>query len=225
VEEERVELTDLKNAHALEDVWVVASDASLDYFPAGFFEGRTVITINTPHVPSRYCVSKNDQPLDGSNGSWIPAQMEGNPDTLYVVSKHRNGELNRPASDLSGAVLFEHWQNRVHLFNPATDIPDTPGMLLVSYSTLGSALHLAAFMGARTCFVVGASGGAFGDKAYVADYSAGSGTDIVSATSRQTQGICDALTVRYGTQFVTVLPWANMRLGGVKFEAEYGRLN
>jgi hypothetical protein len=221
-----VELTALKNAHAGEDVWVVASDASLDYFPDGFFQGRTVITINAPHVPSRYCVSKNDEPVDAFDVTpSISNLIAEKPDTLFVLSKHRNGELNRPVSDIPGVVLFEHWQNRVHMFNPAQDIPDKPGMLLVSYSTLGSALHLAAFMGARACFVACASGGAYGEKAYVGDYSAGSTTDVVALTSRQTQGICDALTVRYGTQFVSVLPWANMRLGGVKFEAEYGRLN
>ncbi len=220
-----MELTDLKNAHALEDVWVVASDASVNYFPDGFFHGRTVITVNYAHVPARYCVSKNDEPMGHKSERWLADEVADNPDTLFVVSKHRNGDVNRPVSDVPGALLFEHWQNRVHMFTPAHDIPDTSGMLLVSYSTLGSALHLAAFMGARTCFVVGASGGAFGDAAYRSTYPVNGTTDIVSATSVQTQGICDALTAKYGTQFVTVLPWGNMRLGGVKFEAEYGRLN
>lgn len=221
-----MELNALKNAHALEDVWVVASDASVNYFPDGFFHGRTTITVNYAHVPATYCVSKNDEPVTPERPyEWLSNEAAANPDTLFVVSKHRNGDFNRPQSDVPEAVVFDHWHNRVHAFNPSSDIPDHPGMLLVSYSTLGSALHFAAFMGARTCFVVGASGGAFGGDAYRSTYRVKGKTDIVEATSVQTQGICDALTDRYGTQFVTVLPWGNMRLGGVKFEAGYGRLN
>ena len=221
-----MELKALKNAHALEDVWVVASDASVDYFPAGFFEGRTVITVNAAHVPARYCVSKNDQPVSPDrDDDWLTVEANAHPDTLFVVSKHRNGDLHRPQSVVPGAVLFDHWQNQVQAFNAQTHIPNDPNMLLVSYSTLGSALHLAAFIGARTCFVVGASGGAFGDSAYRSTYRKPGTLDTVAATSRQTQGICDELQDRYGTQFVTVLPWANLRLGGVRFEADYGRLN
>lgn len=221
-----MELNALKNAHGLEDVWVVASDASLDYFPDGFFHGRTTITVNYAHVPATYCVSKNDEPVTPERPSnWLSVEAAQNPDTLFVVSKHRNGDLHRPVTDVPGAVVFDHWQNRVQGFNPAHDIPDDPAMLLVSYSTIGSALHLAAFMGARTCFVVGGSGGTFGGDPYRSTYRMRGTTDIVSAASVQTQGICDALSDRYGTQFVTVLPWGNMRLGGVSFEADYGRLN
>jgi hypothetical protein len=43
--------------------------------------------------------------------------------------------------------------------------------------------------------------------------------------SGQTQHIADRLTSLYGTTFVTVLPWANLRCGGVKFQAEYGAIN
>ena len=43
--------------------------------------------------------------------------------------------------------------------------------------------------------------------------------------SRCTVRIADRLAVLYGCEFVSVLPWANLRLGGVRFEAPFGRLN
>ena len=213
-------LADLRYKHSGQMVWVVASDASLDYFPEGFWDRRCVITINEPHVPSRYCVTKNDY-----GDAHVQSVIDRNPQTLFVASEYRYGNLNHQRSVLTGAITFPHRQNRVSLFNPQTDIPDDDEMLLVSYSTLGSALHLAAYMGAQTCFVVGASGGEFGGKVYVGDYSQNSNGYIASETSKQTQGICDELRRRYGTHFVTVLPWANMRLGGVTFNSEYGRIN
>ena len=215
-----MDLADLDNKLYGQMVWVVASDASLDYFPAGFFEGRAVITINVPHVPSRWCVTKND-----GGDELLQSRIDAHPRTQYVTARHRYGNTSLPATQVTNAIIFDHDDNRVQAFNPKHDIPDDPAKLLVSYSTLGSALHLAARMGARTCFVVGASGGTFGSKVYVGDYSQHAGTDIVVRTSAQTQGICDELQRRYGTEFVTVLPWANLRLGGVTFESEYGRIN
>lgn len=216
-----MDLTELANRHYGQTVWVVASDSSLGYFPDGFFDQRAVITINQPHVPSQYCVTKND-----AGDEWVQSLIDQHPRTLFVASEYRYGNLNHQRSVLNGATVFSHRQNRVSLFDPRTDIPDQDGMLLVSYSTVGSALHLAAYMGARTCMVVGASGGAFGGQLYhEAEYHPGHLTHLVSDTSKQTQGICDELQRRYGTYFVTVLPWANMRLGGVTFTSEYGQIN
>ena len=221
LEKPAVALEDLRNKHAGQMVWVCASDASLGYFPEGFWDRRCVITINQPHVPSWYCVSKND-----AGNEYLQDQIDRHPKTRFVVSKYRYGNINHEATALRDAIVFPHRQNRVALFDPSHDIPDNPDMLLVSYSTLGSALHLAAYMGAQTCFVVGASGGEFDGRDYhEADYHPGHLTNLASETSKQTQGICDELQLRYGTDFVTVLPWANMRLGGVTFTSEYGRIN
>ncbi len=213
-----MDLTGLHNRHAGETVWVVASDASLDYFPAGFWDGRCVITINQPHVPSQYCVSKND-----AGNQTVQQLIDSHPDTLFVVSEWRFGNTKHERTELERAVVFRHRDNRVSLFQPEQDIPDDT--LLVSYSTLGSALHLAAHMGAHTCMVVGGSGGMFDGKLYLGDYSQGSTDFFVRETSKQTQGICDVLHRRYGTMFAGVLPWANLRLGGVTFTSEYGQIN
>ena len=215
-----MDLSDLRNKHFGQMVWVVASDATLDYFPENFWERRCVITINEPHVPSWYCVSKND-----AGDQYLQDRIDAHPKTQFVVSQHRYGNINHQRTNLQRAIVFPHRQNRVSLFDPAHDIPKDREMLLVSFSTLGSALHLAAYMGAHTCFVVGASGGEFGGKVYVGDYSQHATSSVAAQTSRQTQGICDELQRRYGTYFVTVLPWANMRLGGVTFTSEYGRIN
>jgi hypothetical protein len=215
-----MDLKELRARHHGQTVWVVASDASLDYFPDGFWADRAVITVNGPHTPAWYTVSKNDVGDEG-----LQADIDANPRTQFVVSRYRYGNINHQQTQVTGAIIFDHAQNRVNLFDPSRDIPDDPNRLLVSYSTLGSAMHLAAYMGARTCMVVGASGGSFGDKVYVGDYSPGVDDTVPAQTSLQTQGIADELCRRYGTYFVTALPWANMRLGGVTFSSRYGRIN
>jgi hypothetical protein len=220
-----MDLTVLDGAHAGEDVWVVGSDASLDWFPDGFWVGRTVVCVNEPHVPCRYVVSKADS--DGRVGpAWLAQKVVECPDVVFVVSRHPNGSRRIAPVELSGpnVVLFEHHENRVADFVADRDIPGERGMLLVSWSTLGSAMHLAARMGARTVFMAGVSGGAFGGAESLSARQ-GAAAGPIQQMSAQTQPIADRLRVMYGTEFVTVVPWANLRLGGTTFSADYGRLN
>jgi hypothetical protein len=219
-----MDLNDLRGAHAGEDVWLVGSDASVGHFGDGFWAERTVIGVNRVplHLPARYCVTKYDGGLE-----WLLHLASSMPDTVVVTSRHQYGSLNQPAVPAgvpNNVVVFEHRENQVAQFNADVHIPDDT--LLVSYSTAGSGMHLAAWMGARTVFMVGVSGGSFGGASHVSGYyPEGTSGGPLSEMSRQTQSIADRLTVMYGTQFVTVLPWANMRLGGTTFTADYGRLN
>jgi hypothetical protein len=220
-----VDLTELDGRHAGDDVWVVGSDASLDWFPDGFFDNRTVVCVNQIHAPCQYVVSKADHggPADTS---YLRVAAKEHPDVMFVVSRYDSGTRSYGAVDLDGpnVIFFDHDDNMVQRFNPVRDIPSDPSMMLVSYSTLGSAMHFAARLGARTAFMVGVSGGAFAGQESLASrdgYPAGP----IQVMSRQTQPIADRLRDMYGTEFVTVLPWANLRLGGTTFSADYGKLN
>ena len=219
-----MDLNDLRGAHAGEDVWLVGSDASVGHFADGFWDDRTVIGVNKVplHLPARYCVTKLDWGVQ-----WLLEHAAAIPDTIVVTSKHQYGSLRQaavPADVPANVVPFEHRENQVAQFNADVHVPDDT--LLVSYSTAGSGMHLAAWMGARTVFMVGVSGGSFGGASHVSGYyPEGTSGGPLEQMSRQTQSIADRLAVMYGTQFVTVLPWANMRLGGTTFTADYGRLN
>ena len=226
-----MELTDFDGIHAGEDVWVVGSDASLDWFPEGFWQGRIVVGVNKVPglIPSTYCVTKADRQSDGTS-RWMQEQVESLPHLPHIVSKHPNGHIPYGPTEVHGpnVTYFDHDQNRVQHFDAEQDIPSDPDRLLVSWSTLGSALHFAARLGARTVFVAASSGGSFGDgwnaESYYDRTDSGHGL-LIGGMSGQTQHIADRLTALYGTTFVTVLPWANLRCGGVKFQAEYGAIN
>jgi hypothetical protein len=229
VEVERVDLTDFDGIHAGEDVWVVGSDASVDWFPEGFWEGRTVVGVNKVPMllPCAYCVTKADRQKDGGS-RWIQEQVEALPNLPHIVSKHPNGHIPYGLTEVYGpnVTYFDHEQNRVQHFDAAKDIPSDSGRLLVSWSTLGSALHFAARLGARTVFIAGGSGGRFGEEWNLATYyKTPENTGALAGMSMQAQAIADRLHEMYGTTFVTVLPWANLWFGGVKFQADYGAIN
>jgi hypothetical protein len=219
-------LTDFDGKHVGEDVWVVGSDASVDHFPAGFWEGRIVVAINgmPRRISATYCVTKADE-----SGAWVRKQAADYPDVLHVVSKHPNGDASRGLSNVTGpnVVTFDHDRNFCDSFDASRHIPTGPNKLLVSWSTLGSGMHFAARLGPRTVFMVGVSGGSFEGETNMRDYygTPGKGGGPIEGMSRQTQPIADRLAELYGTTFVNVLPWANLRCGGNTFRSDYGKLN
>jgi len=218
-------LNQFKNRHKGEELWVVGSDATVGKFPQGFWDGRTIIGINrvVKVVPVTYTVTKADH---NHYTGWLNQQVKDYPDVVTFCSKHEEGFHWAPKVKTKGVVLFDHPHNPARDFEAHMHIPEDG--LLVSQTTAGTALHLAAFMGAATVFCVGLSGGAFGERMNVDGYrddNAGSDAETMRIGAAQMQPIADFLTARYGTRFVTVLPWANMRLGGTLFPAPYGMLN
>ena len=214
--------------HIGKDVWVVGSDASLSGFGPEFFVGRTVIGVNTVCrlVPVTYTVTKADW---NHKTGWLDEQVAWRPDIPTVCSRHEQGIYAYPQVTTPGVTLFDHIDNPSHAFSAQAHIP-TDGKLLVSQTTGGTALHLAALMGARTVFVIGMSGGTFGGRRNGDGYVSPGATPTsngktVEIGAEQMQAIADRLTGLYGCEFVSVLPWANLRLGGTRFESPFGRLN
>jgi hypothetical protein len=223
-----VQLEDFRGRHAGEDVWVVGSDPTVKLFGPDFFDGRTVVGINfaAKLIPVTYMVTKSDGESSHHNDAILGAQ---HPAMTVIASQHEQGWYREPRVDIPNAVLFEHHDNPAEGFDPARHVPTEPGWLLVSQSTSGSALHFAAFLGARTVFTVGIHGGRFGERSHSDGYYETDQANLHDLTYRiaaaQVPGICRKLTELYGTRFVTVLPWGNLACDGTSFRADYGTLN
>ena len=223
-----MQLEDLRGRHAGEDVWVVGSDSTVELFGPDFFDGRTVVGINLASnlIPVTYTVTKADG--EASHGVY-QGLAEKRPDMVTVTSKREQGWYREPLVQIPGAVVFDHHDNPAEGFDPARHVPTEPGWLLVSQSTSGSALHFAAFLGARTVFTVGIHGGRFGAQAHSVGYYETDQGNTHDVTYRigaaQVGGICRKLTELYGTRFVTVLPWGNLACDGTSFRADYGTIN
>ena len=137
-------MENLKNVHSKQDIYVICSGKSLEFIEPDFFDGKITVGINQvdKYFKPTYIVRKEytgDIKLDES--------------VTLVLSKYKcgdSGELNK-VENRSGVYYFDHDPNK----HTVIDGLPADNKIIVSYSTVTSGLHLAAFMGAKNIILIG----------------------------------------------------------------------
>lgn len=207
-------LTSLHGAHAGEDVFVLASGPSMDYLPSGLFTGRCVVGVNElwRDFPVTYAVRKEhagaQEPLDAG----VP---------LVVSFGDMGGDWGPPELD-GRHWVFEHPYNLSD--GPVDLTPMGTDRLVVSWSTITTAIHLAAYMGARAVFVAGHDcgtiDGALNYRGYPIDHHPQEGCDEawygrwLRLIESQTMKVAERVTAVYGCPVVGLNPWPSLALNG-----------
>jgi hypothetical protein len=142
------------NIHEKQDLYIIASGKSLDFFNLNFFENKISIGVNLVYkkIKTNYLLIKefallencikflqNDQVLFVSAGNFGESNFLNK---HAVEQRYQNNEK---------IVVFNHEKNNHRI----TKMPDDPDFLVVSHSTITSAIHLGAYMGAKNIILVG----------------------------------------------------------------------
>lgn len=137
------------DAHRGEDIWVVGAGASLDFVDGGFFENKIAIGINDvwKKFYTRYLVRKEETGLDATLARGVPVIVSRYPCGSYCLGE-------RPERANGNLYGFEHRDNG-HTVVDVRVIKQGSREIVVSYSTVTSAMHLAAVMGARNIILAG----------------------------------------------------------------------
>jgi len=133
------DISSLKDAHAGRNIYVVGGGKSLDYYPPNFFNNKIVLAVNQASriVPATYVVRK---------------EFSGSGSVPVIASKHVAGCIDAPENKAD--YIFEHRHNTCSKIETSGCHP-LGNKIIVSWSTITSAIHLAAFMGAKAVFLVG----------------------------------------------------------------------
>lgn len=201
---------ELNDRHRCEDIYVIGSAASMDYIAPEFFEGRTTIGVN--HVYRRFRTTytvakdfKSEQIDEASRAGSIP-----------VVSRGIYGNNLVPQQFECSEVFYTFG----HKFNRSGESIDWSVLgtdeLIVSWSTITSALHLAAYMGAKAIFLAGHDGGQldgeFNYRGYrqPGPFDADRYGEWVQGMMPQTLQVRDKLREFYGVPTVLLSPFLNL---------------
>lgn len=207
---------ELNNIHAGHDIYVVASGASADFIDQSFFDNKIAIGVN--EVWKRfynldYVVRKESRRMDEA----ISASRQFGFKT--IASAHNCGTL-KYAKNEGADYVFEHLDNALEIIDLSVIGTDK---IVVSYSTITSAIHVAAYMGAANIILVGHDCGTLDGKTNIAGYAesiAGARfyREFLTVIEPQTLALRAKLKEVYGCNLYSLNPFVNFGLEGHEYE-------
>ena len=214
-------IKDLKGIHSGKDIWVIAAGSSMNFIDPSFFKNKITIGIN------RVCIKYDCDYLVAKDGRGFRAIEESISDkTKIVLSKHESGNLHQNLNSYpSEHWIFEHPAKPGE--NPDLScISPESDKLVVSYSTITSGIHLAAYMGAKNIIICGHDCGTIDGKStldkYYKDLRPHQGSDEgyirwLSLIENHTTVVCHTITKTFGCNIHSLNPFINLNLEGHKY--------
>lgn len=201
-------VSELAGLHAGADIWIVAAGATMDHIAPEFFAGKVSIGVNGVYRRFRttYLIRKERKGAEEAAASGIP----------LIVSEYEWGGTERK-NDV-GTWWFPHFPNR---HEPDLSVLGSD-RIVVSWSTITSAMHVAAYMGAANIILCGHDCGRldgrlnFGCYAPPADpvWYRGWLREIEAHSAQVRAG----LERHYGCRVYSLNPFLNVGLEGHKWE-------
>ena len=211
-------VVELKNKHEGEDIYILASGKSVDFFNEDFFENKIVIGVNQVYkkIWCDYLVRKEVK--------FIKESLET--DSIVIVSEYDSGNLNSGEQKLNtnkithdNLYYFEHLDNLHSKIDTSVFGTDK---IVVSYSTITSAMHIAAYMGAKNIILVGHDCGTIdGEMTFKGYYNSIKDTPWVAwdqyknwlkVIEGQTIIVKQEIKKHYDANVVSLIPFASLNL-------------
>jgi hypothetical protein len=215
-----VPLADLRGIYRGQDAYILGSGRSLDFYQPSFLAGRLTIAVNDGAlnaVPdARFIVTKYHEHAFTYRDKY--------PDAGIVVSRMQHGheELIEDERDL---IVVDTNVNTMHAWE-AKDFPTDPDLLVASWSSITTAMHFAAVLGARALFLVGADCGAIDGRERCDGYEDNHDqARFWPVFEQQTREVARLLLARFGCPTVSLSPFVNPNLDGHVWVSHAGRLN
>ncbi len=193
----------------------------MNFVDADFFDNKIAIGVNRVNqkFSCKYIVAKDARGFEEIHRFRKCAKI--------ILSKHESGNTDRPLN----RVEHEYWIFD-HPSKLSDEHPDVSVIgsdrIVVSYSTITSAIHIAAYMGASTIFVCGHDCGAIDGvnslNSYYHQVQSHQGTEgkyfeWLGQIEDQTLAVVNELRSRFGVRVYSLNPFINLNLEGHSFES------
>jgi hypothetical protein len=203
---------------------VLGSGATLNFIDPKFFYKKITVCVNDVgeiYLPTTQYVVTKYHPEAISYAQQMP-------DVNIVVSRGSLGGPHYSALPaLKNLYTFNHNINKGPSTSTVTDWPPEGDSLYVSWSSITSAMHFAAYLGAKNIIMVAHDCGELDDKGWVSGYPVENWNKdkIEEAKERNKQFEIQSIAVKtklkelYGCNVYSLNPFINYNLEGVKFRS------
>ncbi len=225
------QLLDYKNKHLGKDIYIYASGKSCDFIDNSFFKNKIVIGVNQSFkkiIPT-YLVRKEFKLMSKIiNNDSIK-------NIIHFISRGNCGSNNNTNKDFilknyptnNNIIIYNHNTNN----NQLTSLPIEDDKLVVSASTITTAIHLAAYMGAKNIIIVGHDCGLLNGESNFKGYHTKESLGIVwrgknaqqqyngwlKNIESQTIKLKNLLEDKYRCNILSLNPFINFNLEGNKY--------
>jgi len=157
-------ISELKNKHVGNDIYVIGSGPSLTFINSKFFRNKIVICVNhtITHIDKAqalYLVAK--EPTKSMQSAAVKRGAR------IVTCRRHSGVASNPLNEC-------FYPESTYLFDPKADVISKKGRINAlerSSSTIVTGLHLAAFLGTKYIVLVGHDCGRIDDEMHVENYN------------------------------------------------------
>lgn len=219
-------IKDLKNINYGNDVYIIGSGPSLDYINPNFFDNKITIGVNQVYkkIQCDYIVRKEASHINQSiaSGATVICSLWDSGD--ITKGKRKKNTDFHPNLDF---YVFEHLENRHKSIDYSILGTDK---IIVSYSTITSAIHVAAYMGAKNIIIIGHDCGTLNNRHVIDGYyddisetpwkNWNEYVNWLSEIEAQTIEVKDRLSKYYGCNILSLNPFINYNLEGNKFKGK-----
>ena len=157
-------LIEYKNKHAGQDIYILASGASMDFMPLSFFDGKVTIGLNLIHrfLKCTYIFIKDIKSKRGFIQHYNGIIKSGA--TMITVSGHDG--LNHDFTTHREYIIapVDRWGGFIEPKMIGTDV------MVNSHMSITTAIHIAYYMGAKNIVLCGADGGMIDGRVNMANY-------------------------------------------------------
>lgn len=204
----KLSITQIKWLHNGADVWVIASGPSAGLVDPEFFDGKITIGVNRVwgRFKTTYIVVKEQAVL----------QQAINTGSRVVASRFNCGDVDEQENRARGNYyIFDHHTNGHESID--LDVVGTD-KLVVSFSTITSAMHLAAYIGGKNIILVGHDCGTIDGLVNYPGYpqplarQPGFYEDFLSRIEPQSIQLRARLEEVFGCRIYSLNPWINIGL-------------
>jgi hypothetical protein len=205
-----------KNIHNGEDIYVIAAGKSVDFIDKSFFDNKILIGVNLTYkyVMPKYLVRKEHLNIDYAINNTTQ-------DVIHFISKGNCGGLVKFIEDKyknrDNIIIYNHDRNIHDLIKLPED-----DKLVVSFSTITTAIHLAAYMGAKNIILVGHDCGTINGESNFKTYydnvpkpsAEFNYNEWLKQISSQTESLKKLLKDKYNCNVLSLNPFVNFRMEG-----------
>jgi hypothetical protein len=207
------DLSDLRNRHSGETIWVLGSGTTLRFIKPSFFDDKIVVSTN---FAAKVAGIKADYVFSHYHADLSTLIEQSN----YAVTLRRDTVSHREwTEDIPDNLVFvnqDSYSPPGASWNPFTTHTPLEDSLVYGSSSIHGSMHLAAWLGASSIVLVGADCGVLDGSDRIPDYPQGDTPWALYNLHHKLMK--DWLADNYGVAVYSLNPFINLNLEGHKFE-------